>query len=57
MSDDFNWNSKQLTHGWQRGVTAFFHGLGMDEADFKRAQVGIGVLCLRATSATFTPTN
>ncbi len=43
MSDDLNWNSKQLTHGWQRGVTAFFHGLGMDEADFNRAQVGIGV--------------
>ncbi len=38
-----NWNSHQLTHGWQRGVTAFFYGLGLDEADFDRAQVGIGV--------------
>ena len=43
MSENLNWNSKQLTRGWQRGVTAFFHGLGMDEADFDRAQVGIGV--------------
>ena len=38
-----NWNSRQLTHGWQRGVTAFFHGLGMSEADFDKPQVGIGV--------------
>ncbi len=40
---DLNWNSRQLTHGWQRGVTAFFHGLGMTEADFDKPQVGIGV--------------
>lgn len=38
-----NWNSRQLTHGWQRGVTAFFYGLGMTEADFDKPQVGIGV--------------
>lgn len=38
-----NWNSRQLTHGWQRGVTAFFYGLGMSEADFDKPQVGIGV--------------
>lgn len=38
-----NWNSRQLTHGWQHGVTAFFHGLGMTEADFGRPQVGIGI--------------
>lgn len=38
-----NWNSRQLTHGWQRGVTAFFYGLGMTEDDFDRPQVGIGV--------------
>ena len=37
-----NWNSNQLTHGWQRGVTAFFWGLGFKEADFDKAQVGIG---------------
>lgn len=43
MSENLNWNSRQLTRGWQRGVTAFFHGLGMNEADFDRAQVGIGV--------------
>lgn len=40
---DLNWNSRQLTHGWQRGVTAFFYGLGMTEADFGKPQVGIGV--------------
>ncbi len=40
---DLNWNSRQLTHGWQRGVTAFFYGLGMTEADFDKPQVGIGV--------------
>lgn len=38
-----NWNSRQLTHGWQRGVTAFYYGLGMNEADFDRPQVGIGI--------------
>lgn len=38
-----NWNSQQLTHGWQRGVTAFFYGLGMSEVDFNKPQVGIGV--------------
>lgn len=40
---DLNWNSRQLTHGWQRGVTAFFYGLGMSEADFDKPQVGIGI--------------
>jgi dihydroxy-acid dehydratase len=38
-----NWNSRQLTKGWQRGVNAFFWGLGFTEADFEKAQVGIGV--------------
>ncbi|MGE0759250.1 MAG: dihydroxy-acid dehydratase, partial [Pirellulaceae bacterium] len=38
-----NWNSCQLTHGWQRGVTAFYYGLGMTEADFDKPQVGIGI--------------
>jgi dihydroxy-acid dehydratase len=40
---DLNWNSRQLTRGWQRGVTAFFYGLGMTEADFDKPQVGIGI--------------
>ena len=40
---DLNWNSRQLTHGWQRGVTAFFYGLDMTEADFDKPQVGIGI--------------
>jgi dihydroxy-acid dehydratase len=38
-----NWNSRNLTHGWQRGVTAFYYGLGMTDADFDRPQIGIGV--------------
>ena len=38
-----NWNSRQLTHGWQRGVTSFFYGLGMTAADFDTPQVGIGI--------------
>jgi len=38
-----NWNSRQLTHGWQRGVRAFYWGLGWGEGDFDRAQIGIGV--------------
>ena len=40
---NLNWNSRQLTKGWQRGVNAFFWGLGFSEADFDKAQVGIGV--------------
>ncbi len=38
-----NWNSQQLTRGWQRGITAFYYGLGMTQTDFDRPQVGIGV--------------
>ncbi len=38
-----NWNSHQLTHGWQRGVTAFYYALGLTDDDFDRPQVGIGV--------------
>lgn len=37
-----NWNSRNLTHGWQRGVNAFFWGLGFKQEDFDKAQVGIG---------------
>lgn len=40
---ELNWNSKQLTHGWQRGITAFYYALGLTEDDFDRPQVGIGV--------------
>lgn len=38
-----NWNSRNLTRGWQQSITAFYYGLGMSEADFDRPQVGIGV--------------
>ena len=40
---NLNWNSRKLTHGWQRGVNAFYWGLGFKEEDFDKAQVGIGV--------------
>lgn len=42
-AEPLNWNSRQLTRGWQRGVNAFFWGLGFTDADFDKAQVGIGV--------------
>ena len=38
-----NWNSNKLTHGWQKGITAFYYAVGMTQADFNKAQVGIGV--------------
>lgn len=38
-----NWNSRQVTRGWQRGVTAFYYALGMTEEDFDKPQIGIGV--------------
>jgi len=38
-----NWNSRQLTAGWQPGVKAFFYGLGLSDNDLGKPQVGIGV--------------
>jgi dihydroxy-acid dehydratase len=43
MTQSLNWNSKQLTRGWQKGVTSFYWGLGFAEADLDKPQVGIGV--------------
>ncbi|MFK7777383.1 MAG: dihydroxy-acid dehydratase [Gimesia sp.] len=43
MEQALNWNSHNLTHGWQRGVTAFYYGLGFSDDDFDKAQIGIGV--------------
>jgi dihydroxy-acid dehydratase len=43
MNAPLNWNSRNLTHGWQRGITAFYYGLGLTEADFDKPQIGIGV--------------
>ena len=37
-----NWNSRSLTRGWQRGIHAFYWGLGWKEADFDKPQIGIG---------------
>ncbi len=38
-----NWNSRRFTRGWQKGVTAFYYGLGFEEGDFDKPQVGVGV--------------
>lgn len=38
-----NWNSCHLTHGWQRGINAFYYGLGLTDDDLNKAQIGIGV--------------
>ena len=43
MNQPLNWNSRNLTAGWQRGVTAFYYGLGLTEEDFAKPQIGIGV--------------
>lgn len=43
MTPPLNWNSRHLTAGWQRGITAFYYGLGLTDTDLERAQVGIGV--------------
>jgi len=43
-----NWNSRFVTRGWQRSITAFYYGLGMTEADFDKPQIGIGVPMLDA---------
>lgn len=43
MTQPLNWNSRSLTHGWQKGVTAFYYGLGLTEEDFDRPQIGVGV--------------
>ncbi len=40
---DLNWNSKQVTHGWQVAMRTFFWGLGFSEEDFDKPQIGIGV--------------
>ena len=37
-----NWNSHSLTHGWQRGIHAFYWGLGFTPQDFDKPQIGIG---------------
>ena len=37
-----NRNSRELTRGWQKGVTAFYYGLGLSDADFDRPQIGVG---------------
>ena len=42
MTEENNWNSKNLTRGWQKGVTAFYYGLGFSDEDFDRPQIGIG---------------
>ncbi len=41
-TSSLNWNSRSLTHGWQRGIHAFYWGLGWQEEDFDKPQIGIG---------------
>ncbi|MEZ6122006.1 MAG: dihydroxy-acid dehydratase [Planctomycetaceae bacterium] len=50
MSHPLNWNSSQLTSGWQKGVTAFYYAIGMDSEDFRKPQVGIGVPLLEGNT-------
>ncbi|MEZ6132616.1 MAG: dihydroxy-acid dehydratase [Planctomycetaceae bacterium] len=49
-SSPVNWNSSQLTAGWQKGVTAFYYALGMTTEDFGKAQVAIGVPLLEGNT-------
>lgn len=50
QSHEINWNSANLTSGWQKGVTAFYFALGMTQDDFARPQVGIGVPLLEGNT-------
>lgn len=45
-----NWNSRSLTHGWQKGLTSFYYAIGMQDQDFDRPQVGIGVPLLEGNT-------
>ena len=45
-----NWNSNKLTHGWQKGITAFYYAVGMTAEDFIKPQVGIGVPLLEGNT-------
>lgn len=50
MTSELNWNSSQLTAGWQKGVTAFYYAIGMDQEDFGKPQIGIGVPLLEGNT-------
>jgi dihydroxy-acid dehydratase len=43
MPAPLNWNSRRLTHGWQKAITAFYYALGMDDQDLDKPQIGVGV--------------
>lgn len=45
-----NWNSEQLTSGWQKGLTSFYYAIGMQQDDFAKAQVAIGVPLLEGNT-------
>ena len=45
-----NWNSNKLTHGWQKGITAFYYAVGMTAEDFNKPQIGIGVPLLEGNT-------
>lgn len=42
LNSQLNWNSRHLTRGWQKSITAFYYGLGFTDADFDKPQIGIG---------------
>ena len=50
MAAGMNWNSRSLTRGWQKGLTSFYYAIGMEEEDFDRPQVGIGVPLLEGNT-------
>lgn len=40
--ENLNWRSKELTEGDNIGIHAFYYGLGWDQEDFRKPQIGIG---------------
>ncbi|QXD25628.1 dihydroxy-acid dehydratase [Opitutia bacterium ISCC 51] len=41
-NDNLNWKSRELTDGENIGIQAFYYGLGWDQDDFQKPQIGIG---------------
>ena len=43
MSEEsLNWKSRELTEGENVAIRAFYYGLGWDQEDFRKPQIGIG---------------
>lgn len=41
-NDNLNWKSRELTDGENIGIQAFYYGLGWEQNDFQKPQIGIG---------------